>query len=317
MSEELKLSIFKTLAYFDLLNFPLTKEELFRYLWMPRLSGGQAPLGYVDFTSALASTSLPGTNQKYGYYFLSGREEIVETRRRMVAPSELKLTKARLAAKFIRAVPFLRAIFVCNSVGAEMARNESDIDFFIVADKNRIWLVRFFTNFILRLFGLRTYGQHEKDRVCLSFYVDVAHLDLAPWRVADDDIHFAYWLQQMLPIYDPENYYQKFLAANSWTKRFLPNMRITLGSSSKEVVGDGRLGRLWKRAWETMWRGAYGDLLERQAKDFQWLKLKPSVKEKSKLNDNGVVIKEGIIKLHEHDARRGYREKWLQRISNI
>jgi hypothetical protein len=69
--------------------------------------------------------------------------------------------------------------------------------------------------------------------------------------------------------------------------------------------------------WEKMWCGAYGDMLEKQAKDFQWVKFKLSVKEKSKLNDHGVVIKEGIIKLHEHDTRRDYREKWLQKCSVI
>ena len=66
-----------------------------------------------------------------------------------------------------------------------------------------------------------------------------------------------------------------------------------------------------------MWQGIYGDMLEKQAKDFQWMKMKLPLKEKSELNDNGVVIKEGIVKLHEHDTRRDYREKWLEKISNI
>ncbi len=251
LNSPLEQSIFKTLAYFDLLNYPLTKEELFRYLWMP------PQVVYEEFVlslraersnppeiamSVVSSNLLAMTEQKYGYYFLLGREDTVERRRRAIVPTELKLRKARHAAKLLCSIPFLRAIFVCNSVGAEVARPESDIDFFIVAEPNRIWLVRFFTNFILRLFGLRTYGTHERDRICLSFYVDADHLDLAPWRVADDDIHFAYWLHQMLPIYDPGNYYEKFLEANSWTKRFLPNMRIP---------PNKKMGRCWWAAANT------------------------------------------------------------------
>ena len=319
----LEQSILSTLIYFDIANYPLTKEELFRYLWTP------PQVTYEEFVlslraersnppeiaaSVVSGNLLAMAEQKNGYYFLPGREAVVERRCQTIVPTELKLTKARRAARLLRSVPYLKAIFVCNSVGAEMATAESDIDFFIVVEKNRIWLVRFFTNLILRLFGLRTYGAHERDRICLSFYVDTAHLDLAPWRVAEDDIHFTYWLYQMLPLYDPENYYQKFVEANSWTKKFLPNINSSLKVSSND---SGSIGKTWKKIWETMWQGTYGDMLEKQAKDFQWMKMKLPLKEKSELNDNGVVIKEGIVKLHEHDTRRDYREKWLEKISNI
>ena len=215
-------SIVKTLTYFDLINFPLMHEELFCYLWTP------PRIGHAEFMSTCGETNyeLKAMNYKLGcgYYFLPGRENLIAERQRAAEITDQKLIIARRAVKFIRSVPFLKAIFVCNSVGAAMARAESDIDFFIVSDKNRIWIVRFFTNLILRLFGLRTYGAHQADRICLSFYVDIDHLNLAPWRIADDDIHFAYWLNMMTPVYDPENYYEKFLQANRWVERYLPNL---------------------------------------------------------------------------------------------
>ena len=212
-------SIYKTIIYFDLFNYPLTKEELFRYLWVhPNVS-------YEEFCQALQP---PIANQaievKYGYLFLPGREEIVEIRRRAITPTELKLKKARAATMFISWLPFLRANFVCNSIGAEMTKPDSDIDFFIITEKDKIWFVRFFTNAILRLLGLRTYGEKQSNRVCLSFFVDNRHLNLASWRVAEDDIHFAYWIHQMIPVYDPLNYYKKFLESNYWTRKYLPKL---------------------------------------------------------------------------------------------
>ena len=61
--------------------------------------------------------------------------------------------------------------------------------------------------------------------------------------------------------------------------------------------------------------GKRGNNLEERLKEFQWTRVTESVREKSKLNDNGVVIADGVIKLHENDSRRGIREKWLERIN--
>ena len=140
----LKQSIVKTLTYFDLIYYPLTKEELFAYLW-------RAPYGrYDDFLSVLERPERCWES-KWGYYFLPGREKKIENRRIRLLHSEQKLKLARRAVKKIRAVPFLRAIFLCNSVASGTAGETSDIDFFIVTAPKRIWLVRFFTNLILRV----------------------------------------------------------------------------------------------------------------------------------------------------------------------
>lgn len=301
-------SIFRTISYFDLAQFPLTKEEFWRYLWQPPKGGAE------DFFTALA-VGVPFLEEKYGYYFLRGQGARVERRRRAAAPTDMKLAKAQRAARLISVVPFLRAVFVCNSVGREVAKPESDIDFFIVAETGRLWIVRFFSNIILRLFGLRTYGRRRQDRVCLSFFVDRAHLDLSPWRVAPDDVHFAYWILQMAPVYDPSGIYQAFLGANGWLRNYLPNALPHFSTA----VSPPRLtlGSIWRRGWERLWRGTYGDLIESQARAIQQSLLSHSVKNKAGEKNFGVIIQTGIVKLHENDARRSYRSAWLEKINEV
>jgi len=324
--DPLQQSICKTLAYFDLADFPLTKEELFAYLWQPPRAN------YDDFlTVILASSVIPAKAgiqggdgfripvrndiaEKHGYFFLPDREQIVESRRRRLVTSEIKIKIAKKAIRKIRSIPFLRAVFVCNSVGSYQAEEDSDIDFFIVAEPGRIWLVRFFSNLILRLRGLRTYGTKTKNKICLSFFVDLSHLNLAPWRVADDDIHFAYWLHQMAPVYNPENLYQRFLQANGWTEKYLLNINLLPHTDYLKKVADSRLGKIWKKAWEKMWESGYGNLLEKQAREWQIMKMKFSVKEKAEKGDRGIVLADGVIKLHENDTRRKHRENWLSKI---
>lgn len=292
-----------TLSYFDLADYPLTKEELFSFLWQPPASS------YSDFLN-----TIDGLNYKFGYYFLPGREEIIEVRRRKLLISEQKLKIARQAVKIIRSVPYLRAVFVCNTTGSGQANEDSDIDFFIVTEKNRIWITRLFVTFLLTLFGLRRTGKSVKNKICLSFYVTTASLDLEKWRVADDDIHFAYWLNQMLPVFDPDNYYAKFLEANLWTKTYLPNLDSAQASSYLPKISESRFGKIWKNAWEKMWQGGYGDVISNQAKQIQLSKMKFSGKEINRGEDKGVVISDDVLKFHEKDTRADYLQKWKQKI---
>ncbi|MEK7680670.1 MAG: hypothetical protein AAB348_01315 [Patescibacteria group bacterium] len=301
-------SIYKTLCYFDIADYPLTKEELYAFLWQP------PAIGYGEFLEKIAQAPV---ESKMSHYFLPGRSETVENRRRKFVVSDLKLNIAKKAAKKIRSVPFLKAIFVCNSVGSEQATEESDIDFLIITSPRRIWIARGFANIILRLFGLRTYGKKIKNKICLSFFVDSDHLNLCSLKAAEDDVHFVYWFQRMLPIYDPENLYSKFLSENDWAKKFTPNMRTNVIGAGERQVENSKLGAIWKKIWETMWRGAYGDLIENQAKQTQWMKIKLAMKEKAEMKDNGVVFADGVIKLHENDTRLNYRDKWEKRCDEL
>lgn len=246
MENNLKKSIQETLAYFDLADYPLTKEELFAYLWRSPLLSYENFLKELDILMSLDIISR-GVEEKFGYYFLIGREKILENRRRCLVISEIKMKIAERAVKKIRSVPFLWAVFACNSVGAGQARDDSDIDFFIVTAPGRIWIVRFFCNFILRLWGMRTYGEKIKNKICLSFFVDSEHLNLSELRVVEDDIHFAYWLHQMAPVYDSDNWYDKFLNDNDWTDKFLSNIKkFVKGGYSRQTL-DGKAGKILEK----------------------------------------------------------------------
>ncbi len=332
--QTLRQSILSTLAYFDLSDYPLTKEELFSWLWLP------PAIGYAEFLQLLENRphlnllltgeegvdpspvrrgqgEVSSIDSKFGYYFLPGREKIVEERRRKLLISEQKLTIARRAAKLIRSIPFLKAVFVCNTAGSAQAKDDSDIDFFIVTEKNRIWITRLLVTFVLELFRLRRAGKRVKNKICLSFYVTVYSLDLANLRVADDDIHFAYWLNQMLPVFDPEDYYLKFLHVNQWTKTYLPNIDAKQVSSYVSKIPESRFGKIWKKAWEKMWEGSYGDLINAQAKKIQLAKMKFSGKPIDRGEDKGVVISDSVLKFHEKDTRIAYREAWQKKVEGL
>lgn len=310
MEESLKRSILNTLAYFDINSYPLTAMEVWYFLYEYECKDFNEIL---DVLKKMEAGKL--LQEKFSYFYLPDREEIVENRRANLVTSELKLKKARRAAKFVRCVPFLRAIFVCNTVASGTAQDASDIDFFIIAGSRRVWLVRFFTNIILRLFGLRTYGSRNRDKICLSFFVDDDNLNLEKLKAIPEDIHFIYWIAQMTPIYDPRNYYKRFMSANYWIKNYLPN--LPTGAGCLNLVGSGKIAPIWKKVWETIWQGVYGDLLEKQAHEIQMQKMKLSVKEKVDLKDSAIVLNDGVIKLHENDTRESVYNIWKDKIKML
>lgn len=301
----------RTMHYFDLKNFPLTEEEILRYLWQP--PRGVTMLLLEETLNRLVAEGKIATQNSF--YFLPGRESGLATRQRAVVPSDHKLKRAQFAAKCICAVPFLRAILIGNSVAAGTAQEDSDIDFIIIAQENRLWIVRFFCNLILRVLGLRRYGAKVADRICLSFFIDTAHLNLARWRVAPDDPHSAYWLHQLSSLYDPLRYHQRFLVANGWTKQFLPGCDGSTGVAAAPI-NNRVLGRAWKKIWETMWQGSYGDLIEKQIRGVQENMNKPLLQGTEK-KPEGILIAPGIIRLYGSDMPRQLWEQWREAIKNI
>lgn len=297
------------MAYARLARLALTREELFRSLWLP-----PANLLYSDFLWALEQLHVEIEN---GFVvFLSEDRKIIKERQRAVAPSELMLRRAKRAVRLVRWVPFLEAIFVCNSVGAETAKAESDIDWFVITTPGRIWFVRAVLNVVLRLAGLRTYGNHEAGRMCLSFFVDRHHLDMAPLRVVPEDIHFAYWLHQMVPVYDPEEKWIDFIQANAWASVYIP-LTSEYALRVERDATPFTVSRQIVRFFEKILARRVGNIFERSAKYVQRTKLRPSLLEKAQCKDQGVVITSGVLKFHEHDTRRALYEAWQIAVKNI
>ena len=294
-------AILATIAYFDIFDFALTPEEIFSFLWKDKVE-------LVDCYGSLHRlTNNQTLETKDSFYFLPGRSSTVRRRQESVMPTEERLRRAKFGARLISWLPFVRAVFVCNSVAAEMAGEKSDIDFFVVTGAGRLWLARFCTNIILKIFRLRTNAEHSAGHICLSFFASENNLNLAPWRVASDDVYLAIWLRQLYPLYDPgQKILRKIQTENAWVMEFLPNADFEMCNLFSSVIARSDEGTTKQSS-----RGILGNFLESQLKNFQWANLRPNIKEKAKAGGVDIVLNDGILKFHENDAPLGIREKWL------
>ncbi len=304
MTDQLQKSILQTLAFWDMFEQPLTKEELYRDLFSIDLIARK--LDYFEFIQQLEH--LEQIRHKDGFYFLLGRENIVDVRQARVKLIEQKLKIARLGIKKLAKVPFVRAVFVCNTVAMGLADEDSDIDVFIIVKKSRIWLARFGCILILNLFRLRRTKKKIKNKICLSFYVADDCLDLEKIAIKDD-VYLIYWLDNLIPIYDPDNLHQSVLQANKWVGKHLPHgMREYI-----ETHCNASVPQKIKTFFEKLWGSRYGYLLEKQAKGIQQAKMKKNYTSVQNKHDTRVIISDSMLKFHETDRREEYREQWCKR----
>lgn len=189
--------MFKTLVYADIFDYPLTLDEIHRW-WIAGDKG---------------SDPIVKTN---GYYHLRGREKLVSLRRRRAQVSQVKLKKLKLIIRIFKIIPFIKLVCVTGALAMNNSDKDDDIDLMIVTAKNRLWLTRLIV-LLLLLPWLRR-GKKINNRICLNLWLDAAAL-----AVKRRDLYIAHEICQARSVFERDNYYNKFITANLWYKKYLPN----------------------------------------------------------------------------------------------
>jgi len=302
-SDNSRQAILKTIAYFDIFDFPLTQLEINKWLYGQKVDLSDV----INELEQLVSENQLETHN--GFYFLSGRSEIVKTRMDRYNTAEIKYKKAVRLSKFLSLIPHNKMIAVCNTLGYSNSRESSDIDLFIITAKNRIWLARLLSVFFLKILGLRPKGKKVKNKFCLSFFVAEDQLNIKELSMGEQDVYFQFWLTQLVPIYNTQNLYEKFLEANGWVKAYLPNS-IGIDPAQRRKVKEKI------KTVRRVWAKTTFNIDEKAAKLIQLTILPKKLKALAN-KDTRVVINDQILKFHDNDRREVYRDLWQRKVSSL
>ena len=214
--------------------------------------------------------------------------------------------KVETYVPILRHVPFLSYVSVCNNLSFSNVKPDSDIDLFIIAKKNRLFLVRTLTTLLFQIYGVRRYGKKTIGRFCLSFFIDESHLNLSNIAITND-IYLAFWLKYQKPILD-DGISNDLILANKWLKKYFDD---TIEYDSSFLIDNKSF---IKSITQVIFSGYLGDLLESLLRKWQ---LKRSRNKSSILSDiSGIKISKNILKFHNLDRRREFRNKWYNKYSN-
>lgn len=306
--DDLRHSIQKTLSYFDLFSCPVTKEELYRFLW-----DYHEPLSFDTFSRRLETMIESKENSfgfRGGYFFLSGRESIIKERERRVWFVEKKLHIARRAAWLIRLVPGIKAFFVCNQIQIGVGK-KSDIDVLIVVEKGYMFTTRFFVTLLLSLFRFRRGKKKVTDRICLSFYVTEDSLDFSKLQAGECDIYFMHWIATLIPVFDPGDFLQKIYNENRFVEKKLPFV-FQKSFYQKWMVFDSKFSRFVQKINKKIVRTPFGLKLENFLKKIQLSHMQKNTNSVQN-QDTRVIVCDTMLKFHENDRRELFQAEWEKR----
>lgn len=301
------MSALSTLAYFDQFDYPLTRLECWRFA----IGGRAAP--WEDIDRELDELCHTGRIiEQDGFFALAGRDSLFALRQARSRLAEQKYAKALRFASHLRWLPFVRMIGICNTLAFSNSRKDADIDFFIVAAPRCAWTVRFFTTFFAHALGERPGQHHMRDSFCLSFFVTEDCLNLRAVALDDDDVYLAEWVQQLVPVFDYGNVYERFWNENQWIKTLLPNA-IRKIPAERRLLIDRWPVRFARSLFEMKLR-VIGPAFERFVCRLQWRKFPAKIRALAN-HDTRVVVTRDMLKFHENDRREEYRRFWRQRLS--
>jgi len=309
---DLERQILQTSIYFDLMDYPLTDWEIWKWLYQDQISHN-GRFNYFQVKDALENSEYLSQKlqNEEAFYFLAGRQELVRLRKNRYLIAWKKFRKLRRLTRLFKMIPFIKMIAVCNDLAYFNAPENSDFDFFIITQRRRIWLSRFLAVLITKILNLRPSEKNKKDKACLSVFVSEEDLELQKYKMSSEDVHYVYWLEGLVPIYDAGGYYQKLRQSNKWILNYLPNVFPFKLNSDQKIIETKLIKNIKKikKYLTTDW----------DEKFYRWLQLKklPS-KIKSLMNhDTRVVVSDTILKFHTNDNRQEISDQFKKNCQQI
>jgi hypothetical protein len=213
LSIDYSQSALKTLVYFDLFDYPLTREEI--GLFMDRKTTPD------ELTNTLNELKSAGLVTPYGdYYTLKNPASLVSRREAgNQLASELLPTAFRISS-FLYHFPFVRGIGISGSLSKNFADEKADIDYFIITKANRLWITRT----LMHLFKKLTYLVGKQHFYCMNYYVDEEALS-----IQERNPFTAIEVATLIPVCGNGSM-ENFFTANEWIDNYYPNYTIDVES---------------------------------------------------------------------------------------
>jgi len=264
--QETASAIIRTIIYSDIFDYPLTLEEIVKFL----VGESEVGMGVVlnSLTKIIADSKQIYTDGEF--YFLKGRKEIIELRKRRMGWSEKKWKIARGTAKKLRVIPMIKMVGITGALAMKNCKETDDIDLMVITVADRLWLTRLILYVLAPILGIRRRKPKEReveDKICFNLFLEESSLQIQP-----ENLFFAHEICQVKPIFWKDNIYEKFLWENQWVSNFLPNAKNSL----KFKVQSSKLGKKHPISQSASWRILIS-FFNTLAFKLQYLYMKPKI----------------------------------------
>lgn len=285
--------IIKWLAYFDIFSHPLTEKELVNL----------CNISEREFKSVSKQLLSEGKCYRSENYYSIQREVKTVVKQRLHKEQEAQkyFKKLPFYAKLIRRFPFVKGVAISGSLSKSVMYDDGDIDYFIVTDKNRLWIARTFLVIFKKLFLL-----NSRKYFCVNYFVDENNL-----QIADENVFTAIEITYLAPVYNAE-VFRKLKKQNNWTNSYIPDFKHPL--ELDEYHGDGFL----KKVFQFLFIGKLGDRLDTYFMKLTYKRWQKKFKDFPKEKfDQTMRTNRGISKHHPRDFQNKVLREYKSRLAQF
>jgi predicted nucleotidyltransferase len=230
MLNQVATNILATINYYDVLDYPLTSFEIWKYLLKYQklirqpVDKDQKSIetdGSYSLFEIIKTLEEDGIKkyieQLHGFYFLKGRGELVDQRIERNKISERKYKIFRRVVFWLRLVPYVRMIAVTGRMAMKNAEPKSDLDLFVAIKGGKIFTGRTLVTLLVHFMRRRRYSHKITDRICLNYFISDSELEISVKDLFASSEYFF-----MLPLFGQETF-RRFQKENIWIKDYHPN----------------------------------------------------------------------------------------------
>lgn len=283
-----KQDILATLSYFDIFDYPLTLTEIVQFL--------KTDYAHEEFTEDLQNLAMENWIYKLDeFYSLREDYSLVQRRREGNMRAKNMLKTAEKVAGFLSTFPFVKGVAVSGSLSKNFADENSDIDFFIITERNKLWLARTF----MHCFKKIAIFLKKEDLFCMNYYIDEDML-----QIKEKNIYTAIEIATLLPLRGI-GAFKEFFNQNNWSKNFLPNhsLRVSYVEETKNPF--------FKKVVEFIFRNSFGNLLDLLLMNISTYLWRKKTK-RGKLNKRGIIMSMDASRHYAKPNPMAFQKKFME-----
>jgi predicted nucleotidyltransferase len=282
-------NILKTLGYFDLFQYPLTRDEICRF------HADEVPHSVI-FTALEELVKDRSVFKLDEFFSLKNDFSAVHTRRNgnILAIKQMKI--AGRVARLLSTFPYVKGIAVSGSLSKNFANEKTDIDFFIVTATNRLWIARTF----MHLYKKLTFLTGRQHWFCMNYYVDEAGLE-----ITEKNIFTAMEIVTLVPMQGKSSL-DNFNSTNDWVKKYFP-VNCSVVNHVPEIKGG-----VFRKLIEKILGGKTGDAVENWLMNITGRRWQKKA-ERHQLNSKGICMSMIVGRHFSKPDPRNFQDKVVER----
>lgn len=285
-------AIVRTLLYSDIFNYPLSEEEVWKFL-----------ISNKNINKTIFDSKIKKINsvvfRKDGFLHIEKKASTISERTDKFKESQKKYSLAYKTIRKLFIIPSVIFVGISGNLSMMNAGRYDDIDLFVITKKDTVWITR-----LLLIFCLKILGKHRKrtdkkvaDKFCLNMIVDEDKLSLSKNLRS---LYTAHEIVQLKPVMQRGNIYERFINCNKWIQSYMPNVVEQISNQKIETSRKIPLENLIKIILSF-------SFFEKAVKNFQMLLIKRNLTKE--------IIEDKFIALHPKDYKNIILAQYTEKIS--